>query len=507
MSQTNNTQRLLAIAVDAADPRFVRQLIEQGHMPSLQRLLSEGKYFRVESTAGIGSGSVWPTFITGQDAQVHGAYGEWWWDPQTMKLGRYRPQNVKPFWTELAEQGISVGVLDVPFMPMVGLRAGFEISEWGPHDVVEGKTRVGPDSVAEIVNRNSPHPLQSGIAVSGQDDYQNLEKLGNACLNGIKLRGALTKDLIAATHPKFLLIAFTEIHRSAHYLWHHVETDHPVYRHSGIANLTITRPTMHEIYGELDRQIGELIKTEDEGTSVMVFSLHGMRPTHGAPALLGPWLCELGFSRFGDWGTQSWRNRARGLMARMKKLSPAGLKKLYYKILPATATHRLAMPTMLPLYDWSQTRAFALPTDQHGWIRINLIGRESQGIVPAGQYQDICSDLEERLRDLKSEDGAPLVRDIIRTADHVEDALNQRIPDIVIHWEDKVFESPLRIKESAVDVETVGKKYSGQHSLEGFCILRSEIDLVDAEVLSSKELHQLIRRLLGVSDEGPQVFD
>jgi predicted AlkP superfamily phosphohydrolase/phosphomutase len=501
MSQTENTQRLLAIGIDAAEPKFVRQLIAQGQMPVLQKLLSDGKYFRVESTACIGSGSVWPTFISGQDVQTHGAYGEWVWDPETMKLSRYRPHDVKPFWSELAERGITVGVLDVPFMPMVGLAQGFEISEWGPHDVVEGRTRVGPDSVGEIVTRHSPHPLQSGIAVSGQNDYQNLEKLGNACLNGIKLRGALMKDLIAATRPQFLLTIFTEIHRSAHYLWHHTEADHPVYRNSGIANLTITRPTMQEIYRELDNQLGELIDTAGENTPVMVFSLHGMQPTHGTPAFLGPWLCETGFARFGDWGNQSWRDRLRGLMARAKRLSPAGLKKLYYKILPATATHLLALPTMLPLYDWSQTRAFALPTDQHGWIRINLMGRESQGIVPSSQYQDICSDLEKRLRALTSENGAPLVREIIRTADHVETALAQRIPDIVIHWTDKVFESPLRIKGSAVEVAAIGTKYSGQHALEGFCILRSAVDFGDADVLSSKEMYRLMRRLLGVTDE------
>jgi len=499
MSQTENTNRLLAIGVDAAEPEFVRQMIAQGQMPALQSLLAQGRYYQVESSARIGSGSVWPTFISGQDAQTHGAYGEWLWEPATMKLSRYRPRGAKPFWSELAQQGITVGILDVPFMPMVELCAGFEISEWGPHDVVEGKIQFSPDGVGEIVTRNSPHPLESAVAVSGPHDYQNLEKLSNACLNGIKLRGTLTKDLIAATHPQFLLTVFTEIHRSGHYLWHQAEPDHPIYRHSGIANFAVTRPTMHEIYGALDEQIGALINAAGEDTPVMVFSLHGMRATNGTPAFLAPWLCESGFARFGDWGNQSWRDRARALMARIKKLSPASVKKLYYKIMPATATHRLALPTMLPLYDWSQTRAFALPTDQHGWIRINLIGRESQGIVPPSQYQDLCADLEARLRDLKSEEGDPLVREIIKTAVDVESALTQGIPDIVIHWTDNVFKSPLRIKGSAVDVEAVGKKYTGQHALEGFCILRSPLDLGDVEVLSSKDLHRLIGRLLAIT--------
>jgi hypothetical protein len=74
--------------------------------------------------------------------------------------------------------------------------------------------------------------------------------------------------------------------------------------------------------------------------------------------------------------------------------------------------------------------------------------------------------------------------------------LHQLIPDLVIHWEDAVFESPLRIKGSVIDVEAVGKKFVGQHSLEGFCILRSAIDAGDQQVLSSKDMHRLIERML-----------
>jgi predicted AlkP superfamily phosphohydrolase/phosphomutase len=496
MSQTNGTKRVLAIGLDATEPQLVRKLIEQGQMPALQHLLSQGKWLRVESTARLGSGSVWPTFISGQDASTHGVYGEWLWHPETMKLSRYGGNDLTPFWKDLVENSVRVGILDVPFMPMVGLSEGFEISEWGPHDVLEGRTQIRPDRAAHLVARNPPHPLRSGTSVWGPHDYQNLEKLGEACLKGIKLRGALARDLIAQVRPQFLMIAFTEVHRSAHYLWHKVEPEHPVYHNKGFADLKTTRPTMQEIYQEVDHQVGELIKTVGDEASVMVFSLHGMRPAHGAPAFLAPMLCELGFAGFADWENQSWRDRVKGLMARIKNRSPLGLKKLYYKTMPATTTHRLARPTMLPLYDWRRTRAFVLPSDQHGWIRINLIGRESRGIVPPELYQDTCNELVERLRDLKSESGASLVREITRTSDRVRDALNRRIPDIVIHWSDAVFESPLRIQGSPIEVEAIGKKYVGQHSPEGFCVLRSPIDIGDQEVISSKDMHRLIERLL-----------
>jgi predicted AlkP superfamily phosphohydrolase/phosphomutase len=120
----STTKKVLAIGLDAAAPAFVRQLIEEGQLPNLQTLLSKGRWMRVQSTAYIGSGSVWPTFITGRDATEHGVYGEWVWQPQQMDVTRYSGNSLPPFWKDFEKQGLTVGILDLPFMPMVGLSEG-----------------------------------------------------------------------------------------------------------------------------------------------------------------------------------------------------------------------------------------------------------------------------------------------------------------------------------------------------------------------------------------------
>jgi len=492
----NSSGRLLAVAIDAAEPTLVRKLVEQGRMPTLERLLRDGKWMNVESYSRIGSGSVWPTFISGKVPGVHGVYGEWLWQAETMDISRYRGSDLTPFWKGLADGGVSVGILDVPFMPIIGLSDGFEISEWGPHDLLDCEMQIGPERLADLVAKQPPHPLLLSPSPSGAHDYKNLRKLSDACLEGIKLRGALAQTLLTQMRPQLSLIAFTEIHHSAHYLWHTVEPEHQIYRSDQFANLNATRRTLEDIYSEVDRQIGELVKAVSEETAVMVFSLHGMRPAHGVPAFLAPLLREMGFARFSNWSNQSWRQRACAFMAEFKRRTPKWLKKLYYKNLPPTVTHRLARPTMLQLYDWSQTQAFALPTDQHGWIRINLIGREAQGIVPAERYDETCRLLEKALQNLTSQDGKPLVSEVLRTAARVEDALIQRIPDLVVHWDDAVFASALRIKGSAIKTEVVGKKFVGQHSLKGFCILKAPFDVGEEEVLSGENMHVLIKKLL-----------
>ena len=172
-----------------------------------------------------------------------------------------------------------------------------------------------------------------------------------------------------------------------------MEPEHEVYAENGFGSLRPIKPALKEIYREVDRQMGKLIESFGAGATILVFSLHGMQPCHGVPAFLSPLLCEKGFARLADWNSQSWTERAIALMAAAKRRSPTALKKLYYKTMPPTATQRLARPTMMPAYDWKQTRAFSLPSDQHGWIRINLRGREAGGSVPVEQYEALCTNL------------------------------------------------------------------------------------------------------------------
>jgi predicted AlkP superfamily phosphohydrolase/phosphomutase len=225
-----------------------------------------------------------------------------------------------------------------------------------------------------------------------------------------------------------------------------------------------------------------------------------MQASHGVPSFLGSLLTQAGYTTITDWRHQSLKDRVRTVIANIKRLLPAPVKKLYYAIVPATTAHMVARSTMLPNYDWGRTRAFALPTDQHGWIRINLAGREAQGIVPPEDYVKTCDELEDLIEQLTLEDGRPVVRKILRTAARVEDALSQTIPDLIIHWGDSVFESPLKIKGLPNAPENIGRKYVGQHSLEGFCILRAGTTIKTTDPLFATGMGALISTLLAADD-------
>jgi predicted AlkP superfamily phosphohydrolase/phosphomutase len=490
---TGNGSRVLAIGIDAAEATLVRKLIQQDEMPALKSLLEGGRWLSVQSPANIGSGAVWPTFITGGEPTTHGVYSEWSWRPDTMSLNRYHGRHLTPFWKPLAQQGIPVGVFDVPFALPVGVSKGFEVCEWWAHDSTGAGPQISPDRILSLVRQAPAHPLSANRFVNTTPDRKsNLKELTAACLKGARLRGTLAQHLIRETKPLLSLIVFPEIHHASHQLWHTIEPNHQIYSGRELNGGRPVEPLLKDVYSAVDQQIAGLIGVAGSGATVMVFALHGMRPALGFPGFLGPLLTERGFSRLASWGSQSWTNRALSLLAETKRHTPEGLKNLYYKLTPTAAIHQLARPTMLPVYDWETTRAFSLPTDQYGWIRINLIGREAQGSVPLDQYDETCAQLEKLLLGLTNESGQSLVQDLTRTAPNVQSASGNPLPDLVVHWEDAAFASPLKIKDSKVQAKPVGKKSTGQHASEGFCIYRGDHDWQLDAVLPARDIGRLI---------------
>src|SRR3989304_8199105 len=135
--------------IAAAEPALEKKLMDQGELPSLKALRDHGCWGEARSPAAIGSGAVWPTFMTGESPAVHGVYSVLPWDPRTMNLVRLTTDHLTPFWRGLSDAGYAVGVLDVPFAPVIGLAGGAEISEWGEHDRVRGRMLVSPPGVGE----------------------------------------------------------------------------------------------------------------------------------------------------------------------------------------------------------------------------------------------------------------------------------------------------------------------------------------------------------------------
>jgi predicted AlkP superfamily phosphohydrolase/phosphomutase len=489
------TKKVLAIGLDSAAPGLVQKLIDQGNMPALARLRDEGKWLRVVSSADIGGGSVWATMMTGDDPGKHGFYTGWPWDAKSMSVSRATPDKLVPFWRDLAQSGVRVGVLDVPYSPLAGLSDGFEIIGWGPRGV-EAKMVAGPARIEEFLTKEfPPHPYyKEYLDPANPGHTRMLERIVEASIKGATARGDLAEALIKDSDPQFALVVFHETHFGGHHLWHLWEPDHPLFLQAEFPKPEPLSTGLREIYQEVDRQIGRLVDAAGQNTSVIIFSLHGMQPSGGVAAMLGPFLCEKGYARLAN--RKSSAQRAADVFGLAKRVAPRSVKRLYYRLIPGSTAMVLARPNVLPAYDWRQTRAFALPTEQHGWIRVNLQGREAEGIVPPEEYEPLCLEIEEVVRSMTNDAGQALARNVIRSVARVEEAMSLPTPDLIINWEDAALFSPLRIRGSSVESRTVGQKFTGQHSLDGFGILRGPWSIDGCETVFAKDLPELFRKAL-----------
>ena len=491
--------RVLAIGVDAAEPTLVQRLINEGQLPCLRALQERGVWGRVLSPAHIGSGAVWPTFMAGESPLHHGIYYDWPWNPEMMSLSHLSTDHLTPFWKALSLEGYAVGVLDVPLAPIAGVPKGIEISEWGAYDFLRGRMEVSPPALLDWVLKSAgSHPFSTSvIEVSGPHDHQGLAGAVSLFLAGVRERGTLAARLLTDMELDLLLIVFPEIHQASHLLWHTIDPAHPA--HNGAGEPSIVTRGLLDIYREADRQIARLVDAVGPETTVLVFSLHGMRAKEGIPTILDPLLQSLGFASVKSWGGRSWPERAHSAFATIKRRTPLALKRLYHRVASRSIMVRFVQQGMMPTYDWSRTVAFPLPSDQNGWIRLNLMGREAQGILNLEKYDETCDRLEAVLQGLRTDGGKPVVKDVLRIARETGGTPPQHLPDLIIHWEDTASASPLRLMTPPVSALPTGTKFTGQHTFEGFFVLRPGPDGIPVPEASVavQDLHRLIRTALG----------
>jgi predicted AlkP superfamily phosphohydrolase/phosphomutase len=123
---------------------------------------------------------------------------------------------------------------------------------------------------------------------------------------------------------------------------------------------------------------------------------------------------------------------------------------------------------------WPRMKAFALPTFSEGYVRINLRGREANGIVDAERYGDVCDEVSAALHAVtNARTGEPLVERIVRTRTGADDRSPTRPdPDLIVLWRN----APADVVESP----TLGRigplpfNRSGSHVHRGFVLAAGE---------------------------------
>lgn len=419
-------KRVLLIGVDAGDVEFIEAA--GGALPNLRRVLATGRRFDLDSTADVLTGSVWPTFYTGTLPGEHGVYHPIQWDPQGMRARRVDESWLycAPFWLDLEREGETVVALDVPFTFPSRLRRGIEVNGWGTHERLGPFSCNSPEIGRELRRRFGTHPMGHDTPVPRSRRHS--EDAARRLAAGAGSKGRLARWLLGAIDWTVFLVVFGETHRGGHVLW----------PEAGFGPFAAPRGAMQDVYLAVDAAVGEILDGASEDWTVVVFSLHGMETNRSQGHFVRPVVDRVNTALAGGGAVPSGGGERGGLVRLLRVAVPGRLQHAIARAAPIGLLDWVSNREVTGGVDWSRTPGFALRPDLHGYLRLNLAGREKEGVLEPGseRLRSYVEELRKAFRSLATgEPRRPVVRDILSMSEVFPGSRSALLPDLVVRWE------------------------------------------------------------------------
>jgi predicted AlkP superfamily phosphohydrolase/phosphomutase len=227
------------------------------------------------------------------------------------------------------------------------------------------------------------------------------------------------------------MMHFGESDGAGHHFWKYMDPDSPLY----CAEPAGMRDAILRVYQELDRQIGELTADLPEDTTVLMMSDHGFGGVSNWVLYPNWWLHDQGLLRFRS-GLK--RRLSRSLdnlkLWAVGHLSPKVKRWLFRRAKGQLA--RLETHVRYGTVHWAGTEAYFDENPYYPSLRINLKGRQPEGIVEPGRpYEELRDRL---IRDLEAlrhpQTGEPVVDKAYRREEVYSGPRMDVAPDIVVKW-------------------------------------------------------------------------
>lgn len=486
-NNTTNKTPVIAIGLDSGDGVLIEKWINEGHLQNFRKLQQEGTYGRLHHTVNYcgmpesvtSTGILWSAFITGCGANKTGYWDIIKYDPQRYDI--YDPitssdsyHNYPPFYA-LGEQS-KVAVFDQPYTHLCDRVNGVQILGWGGHFPYTESASHPPQLLSQITQKYGKNPvLYNDSGMWWDKKYINWQK--QALKESIASRTAICKDLLHRESWDLFLINFPEAHTVGHDLYAFSDPEHPLYDYLTGGKNDVD-PVL-EVYKQIDRAIGEILSEVGDRAYILCFSPHGiglnfsdMLSQTFLPEILYrynfPGKVAIAPGKLGvapppmitkpvrnSWAGNVWVNlyEPNPMKKFIKtwthksflKSNQYGLRSPYSQ--EAIEKPMAWMPSMWFQPLWPKMKAFALPAFADGSIRINLKGRERDGIVTNSEYETICDELTQilyRLQDART--GKPVVKKVVRTRRYAtEDDPKLPSSDLIVLWQEQmtdVIDSP-----------------------------------------------------------------
>lgn len=434
--------RVLIIGMDIADAELIDRWCEEGYLPHLKALREQGLWGRLRTTAEVMHVSSWPTIHTGTLPGKHGIYHAYQINAGEQDIHRSRAKECAqpPFWKFLDSAGRQCVVMDAFFNHPVNHFQGIEILEYGTWtwfaDPMATPKRIWKELVREI----GPYPLPEHTRILTVPEPQEFRDL---LVSAAAAKSKAVRWLMGGKPWEMLYVTFAETHPAGHYLWHISDPSHQAHPSEKAAGL---EDPLRDVYVAVDAAIGDILAELDDNVTVVVTSGDGIGPNYAGCHMVPEILNRLGLYYGANVGKpekpageedEEAKQPKKGAASVLREMIPLSFRQSVTRLLPRSVHYKMSMKWVNTGHDWTRSRAFTIPNANEGYIRINLKGREPQGIVEEGsEYRELIEELEASLKELiNPQNGRPAVSRVFRIDELYPGEKRPNLPDLAITWD------------------------------------------------------------------------
>ncbi|ADB60017.1 type I phosphodiesterase/nucleotide pyrophosphatase [Haloterrigena turkmenica DSM 5511] len=397
----------LVIGIDAGCRPVFERLFEENRIPTIERLCTEGVTAPLESQIPPWTPSAWPSIYTGVNPGKHGVVGFVGYDGYDWHVTSNDDVRAHPLWTLLDRHDRSSVVVNAPVTHPPDEFDGAVIPGFlGPED-----PPCHPDGLLDEVRDEIGEYRVYPDYTRGDDSLSDDEKIAEY-RNLIRMRGDAFRYLVDEFEPDLGFLQFQK-------------TDTVFHEFAGDEEL------VNRVYEATDDQLGAVLEACDPDR-VFLVSDHGMGPYDGYEFRINEFLRDEGYleTTTGGKGMPSWtpmRRRLRegeeceswepGATARAASvaarfgitasriraaLERVGLADLAREYAPSGVSR-----TANEQVDFVNSAAYVRARTELG-VRINLEGRDPNGVVPPEEYEAFREELMRKLQAVETPDGEAL---------------------------------------------------------------------------------------------------
>jgi len=452
----NENTRILVIGLDGGTWTVLQPLIDEGRMPNLAKLVKTGTSGFLESTLPPLTPPAWASFQTGVHPAKHGIY-----DFTQYRPGSYMPVFVssvsldkKTIWRILGEAGRKVILIGVPLTY--------------PPQEVNGIVVSGLLTPSLKSNFTYPPQLKRDLfenigeyrfAVS-QDTFfsKGLDRFVSELIDCENKRVEAAEYMLQEHEWDVAMLQFQSIDNLQHALWPLLDPASEMYSPE-------KWQVISSFFQAIDRGIGKIQALAGDNTNVILMSDHGFGPLKRI-VFLNRWLEARGFL------SVKGSVYAKSVLHATELLNMIDVFKLRRLFLNYEKRESLlSLVTQETAIDWSRTYCSMLSGSQVANIYINLLGRDSEGVVDPMESGRVREDLKAQLENFKDpETGQPIVKRVYYREDISSGDLASA-PDLLVEPQDGYLFTRGLGSSSIFETPQFGRNEVGCHRTEGVFVL------------------------------------